>query len=92
MVMERAPRVELGQMWEGLKGRDKLSIVKRIAAITCTLARSQFPCHGALYRRQDVTLSESIILDDEFSIGPTIGRAWFDNRRGEIDVPRGPCM
>ena len=92
IVMERVPGVELGQKWEGLKARDKISIVKQIATITCTLARSQFPCHGALYRRQDVTPSDSIIIDDEFSIGPTIGRAWFDNRRGEIGVPRGPCM
>ncbi|BDD54549.1 hypothetical protein MAP00_000159 [Monascus purpureus] len=88
--MERAPGVELGQKWEGLRARDQLSIVKQLATIACTLARSQFPCHGSLYRRQDVTLSESIFIDDEFPIGPTIGRALFDKRRGEIDVPRGP--
>jgi hypothetical protein len=90
--MEKAPGVELGQIWEDLKSRDKLSIVKQIAAITCTLARSQFPYHGALYRRQDVSQSESFFLDDEFAIGPTTGRAWFDNRRAEVEVPRGPCM
>ncbi|KXG46553.1 Aminoglycoside phosphotransferase [Penicillium griseofulvum] len=90
IVMEKAPGVELGRIWEELTVRDKLSIVKQIAAITCTLARSQFPYHGALYRRQDVTPSESFVLDDEFAIRPTTGRAWFDNRRAEVEVPRGP--
>lgn len=90
--MEKAPGIELGRLWENLKNRDKLSIVKQIAAITCILARAQFPYHGALYRRQDITRSESFVLDDEFAIGPTTGRAWFDNRRAEVEVPRGPCM
>lgn len=90
IIMEKAPGIELGRIWENLKSRDKFSIVKQIAAITCTLARAQFPYHGALYRRQDVTRSESFVLDDEFAIGPTTGRAWFDNRRAEVEVPRGP--
>ncbi|KAJ0424437.1 kinase-like domain-containing protein [Aspergillus carlsbadensis] len=90
IVMQKAPGIELGQKWDGLKAREKLSIVKQVAAITSTLAQSLFPCHGALYKRQDLTASESIIVDDEFVIGPTIGRAWFDDRRGDVDVPRGP--
>ncbi|CAG8271823.1 unnamed protein product [Penicillium nalgiovense] len=60
-----------------------------IAAVTCTLARSLSPYHGALYRRQDVSQSESFVLDDAFAIGPITGRAWFDNRRAEVEVPRG---
>ena len=77
--------------WDGLKAREKLSIVMQIASITCTLPRSQFSFYSALYRREDVTASESIIIDEKFCIEPTIGRAWFDNRRGEVDVSRGPC-
>ncbi|OKL61267.1 hypothetical protein UA08_03189 [Talaromyces atroroseus] len=48
IVMVKAPGVELGQIWDKLKACDKLSIVKQIAAITCTLARSRLQCHGAL--------------------------------------------
>ncbi|OJJ42503.1 hypothetical protein ASPZODRAFT_105245 [Penicilliopsis zonata CBS 506.65] len=90
IVMEKAPGVELGRRWDQLKARDKLSIVKQLAGITCTLAQSRFPCYGSLYKRRDVAPSESIPVDDEFAIGPTVGRAWFDDRRGEVDVPRGP--
>jgi hypothetical protein len=90
--MEKAPGIELSQKWDELKPREKLSIVKQVAAITSTLARSQFPYHGALYKRRDLTTPESIVVDDEFVMGPITGRAWFDDRRGDVDVPRGPCM
>lgn len=69
----------------------KLSIVKQIGSITSKLSRAGFPSHGSLYRRQDISESESIEVDDTFSIGPTTGRAWFDYRRSEVDVRRGPC-
>jgi hypothetical protein len=90
--MEKAPGMELSQKWDELKPREKLSIVKQVAAITSTLARSQFPCHGALYKRRDLSTSEIIVVDDEFVMGPSTGRAWSDDRRGDVDVPRGPCM
>ncbi|RAK97435.1 phosphotransferase family protein, partial [Aspergillus ibericus CBS 121593] len=90
IVMEKAPGIELGRVWESLKSRDKLAIVKQIGTITSTLARATFSSHGSLYLRQDVSESESIKVDDAFAIGPTTGRAWFDDRRGELDVHRGP--
>ncbi|KAL4912637.1 hypothetical protein BDW62DRAFT_214836 [Aspergillus aurantiobrunneus] len=90
IVMKEARGVELVRIWGDLKAREKASILNRIAAITCSLARSRFPCHGALYRKQDVSPTESVAVDDEFVVGPTVGRAWFDDRRGEVDIPRGP--
>ncbi|KAJ9297731.1 hypothetical protein DTO217A2_8554 [Paecilomyces variotii] len=89
IVMEKAPGIELGRIWDDLKAREKLAIVKQVASITCNLARFQFPCYGALYRRQDISF-ESQVIDDDFAVGPTVGRAWFDDRRGDVDVPRGP--
>lgn len=91
IVMEKAPGIELGRVWDDLKAREKLAIVKQVASITCNLARFQFPCYGALYRRQDISF-ESQVIDDDFAVGPTVGRAWLDDRRGDVDVPRGPCM
>ncbi|KAL3443043.1 kinase-like domain-containing protein [Aspergillus insuetus] len=90
IVMEKAPGSEVSQKWDELKPREKLSIVKQVAAITSTLARSQFPYHGALYKRRDLTTPEGIVVNDDFVMGPITGRAWFDDRRGDIDVPRGP--
>ncbi|KNG89417.1 hypothetical protein ANOM_001889, partial [Aspergillus nomiae NRRL 13137] len=90
IVMEKAQGIELSRMWESLKPRDKLSITKQIGSITSTLSRAGFPYHGSLYLRKDVSESESIKFDDTFAIGPTTGRAWFDDRRGEVDIDRGP--
>ncbi|KAB8255378.1 kinase-like domain-containing protein [Aspergillus pseudonomiae] len=80
IVMEKAQGIELSRMWESLKPRDKLSITEQIGSITSTLSRAGFPSHE----------SESIKFDDTFAIGPTTGRAWFDDRRGEVDIHRGP--
>lgn len=92
IVMDKAQGIELSCMWESLKPRDKLSIVKQIGSITSTLSKAGFPFHGSLYLREDISESESIQFDDTFAIGPTTGRSWFDDRRGEVDVHRGPCM
>ncbi|KAE8398832.1 kinase-like domain-containing protein [Aspergillus pseudonomiae] len=90
IVMEKAQGIELSRMWESLKPRDKLSITEQIGSITSTLSRAGLPYHGSLYLRKDVSESESIKFDDTFAIGPTTGRAWFDDRRGEVDIHRGP--
>ncbi|KAE8150026.1 hypothetical protein BDV25DRAFT_129895 [Aspergillus avenaceus] len=92
IVMEMAQGIELGHKWESLKPRDKLSIVKQISSITSTLSRAKFPSYGSLYLREDLSESEGIKFDNVFAIGPTVGRAWFDDRRGDVDVHRGPWM
>lgn len=92
IVMEKARGIELGRVWDDLKPSDKLAIVKQVAHITCNLAQFRFPHYGALYRRDDIELFESKAIDNEFVVGPTVNRAWFDNGRGEVDVYRGPCM
>lgn len=89
--MEKAQGIELGHIWETLKPRDKLSIVKQIGSITSKLSRAGFSSYGSLYRRQDISASESIKIDDKYVMGPTTGRTWFDDRRSEVDVHRGPC-
>ncbi|PYI05373.1 hypothetical protein BO78DRAFT_430530 [Aspergillus sclerotiicarbonarius CBS 121057] len=90
IVVEKAQGIELGRVWESLKARDKLAIVKQIGTITSTLARARFPSSGSLYFCQDVSESESIKIDNTFAVGPTTGRAWFDDRRGDVDIHRGP--
>ncbi|PWY83649.1 hypothetical protein BO94DRAFT_547313 [Aspergillus sclerotioniger CBS 115572] len=65
-------------------GTDKLEPSRRHS-------RARFPSYGSLYLRQDVSESESIKIDDTFAIGPTTGRTWFDDRRSEVQVHRGPC-
>lgn len=51
IVMEKVRGVELGRVWEGLKGGEKLSVVRHVAS---KLARTSFPLYGSLYLREDV--------------------------------------
>ncbi|RAH85894.1 hypothetical protein BO86DRAFT_329879 [Aspergillus japonicus CBS 114.51] len=90
IVMEKAPGIELSRVWETLRPRDKLSIVKQIGSITSRLSSGRFSAYGSLYLREDIAESEAIAVDDTFAIGPTTGRAWFDDQRAEVDVHRGP--
>ena len=89
--MEKARGIELSRMWEGLRARDKLVIVKQVGAFTSRLAGARFSSYGSLYLHRDVLVTERIKIDDTFAVGPTTRRAWFDDRRSEVDVHRGPC-
>lgn len=91
VVMEKAKGIELGRVWDDLKPREKLSIAKQIGTITSALCQAKFPCHGSLYCCGDVSDAESVKVDDTFAIGPTTIRSWFEGKRGDIDIYRGPC-
>ncbi|RAH39785.1 uncharacterized protein BO95DRAFT_486701 [Aspergillus brunneoviolaceus CBS 621.78] len=90
IVMEKARGIELSRVWETLKPREKLSIVQQLGSITSRLSSGRFPAHGSLYLREDVAESEALAGDDVFAIGPTTGRAWFDDQRAAVDIHRGP--
>jgi hypothetical protein len=88
--MEKAPGIELSRAWESMKPRDKLATVQ-LATITAKLSKARFSSYGSLYCQRDIGNVGGIKVDNTFVIGPTVGRSWFDDRRGEIKVNRGPC-
>lgn len=55
IVMEKAPGLELGQIWDKLKAREKLAIVKQIASINSSLANPGF--HAIAPSTEDTTLA-----------------------------------
>ncbi|KAK2761259.1 hypothetical protein FQN54_001781 [Arachnomyces sp. PD_36] len=90
IIMEKAPGVELAQVWGKIKSRDKVTLVKQLADITAKLSGAQFPYYGSLYYRKDISETEGKTIDNTFTIGPTTARAWFDDRRDEVNIHRGP--
>ncbi|KAH7381697.1 hypothetical protein BKA66DRAFT_570821 [Pyrenochaeta sp. MPI-SDFR-AT-0127] len=90
IIMEKCPGVELGHLWDGVSGRQKVDIVRQLAAYLARLSKARFPHYGSLYFARDIPEIKGTEVDDTFSVGPTTSRAWFDDRRGEIDVDRGP--
>lgn len=90
--MEKAPGVELSHVWDTLQPRVKVTLVKQLADITAKLSNARFPYYGSLYYQKDISETEGRQIDNTFAIGPITARSWFDDRREEVDVFRGPCM
>jgi hypothetical protein len=89
--MEKCPGIELGRVWDALSGRQKADIAKQLATFTARLYNAHFPYYGSLYYSKDIESIKGTEVDDTFIVGPTTSRAWFDDRRGELDIDRGPC-
>ncbi|KAF2281565.1 kinase-like protein [Westerdykella ornata] len=90
LIMEKCPGIELSHVWDSLSGKERVDIVKQLVAFTSRLYTARFPCYGSLYYSRDIPRGSGIELDDTFSVGPTTSRSWFDDRRGEVDIDRGP--
>lgn len=65
--------------------------MRHVVSIPSKLARINFPHYGSLYLCEDVEEDESIKIDDAFAVRTITGRFWFDDRRSEVNVYRGPC-
>lgn len=89
--MEKCPGIELSRIWDELTGKEKIEIVKQLATFTARLSNARFPYYGSLYYTRDIHDVVGMEVDDIFSVGPTTGRTWFDDQRGEADIYRGPC-
>ncbi|KAF2004130.1 hypothetical protein P154DRAFT_485880 [Amniculicola lignicola CBS 123094] len=90
IIMEKCPGVELSHVWDNLLGKQKMEIVKQLAAFTSRLSNAKFPYYGSLYYSKDIPHVSGTQIDSKFSVGPTTSRTWFDDKRGEVDVIRGP--
>jgi hypothetical protein len=91
IIMEKCRGIELDRLWDDLTGKQKIEIVRQLAKFSAQLSKARFPYYGSLYYAKDVPDAKGTEIDDTFSVGPTTSRTWFDDRRGEVDVFRGPC-
>jgi len=89
--MEKCPGIELGRVWDGLTGKEKVEIVRQLATYSAQLSSARFPYYGSLYYSKDIPECKDSQVDELFTVGPTNSRTWFDDKRGEIDIYRGPC-
>ncbi|KAF2667398.1 hypothetical protein BT63DRAFT_456698 [Microthyrium microscopicum] len=90
IIMEKNPGIELARVWDDLEGRQKIDIVRQLAVFTSRLSKAHFPAYGSLYYSKDLPDINNKLVDDTFSVGPTTSRAWFDDKRSEVNVHRGP--
>ncbi|KAF1844393.1 kinase-like protein [Cucurbitaria berberidis CBS 394.84] len=90
IIMEKCPGIELGRLWDDMSGKQKIDIVRQLATFSARLSKARFPYYGSLYYARDIPDIRGTEVDDTFSVGPTTSRTWFDDKRGEVDVCRGP--
>ncbi|EAS36249.3 phosphotransferase enzyme family protein [Coccidioides immitis RS] len=101
IIMEKQAGTMLSDMWETMRGKQKAQIVKQIVDIEKTIASTKFTKLGALYYKRDLPSSDhdtvlyvdragNEVHTEEFGIGPTNHRSFFDFGRGELDIDRGP--
>jgi hypothetical protein len=90
--MEKFHGIELGRVWDDLKGKQKMDVVRKLATYTAQLSKARFPSYGSLYFASDIPDIKGTEVDDKFSIGPTTSRTWFDDGRASVTtINRGPC-
>lgn len=95
IIMEKARGIELSRLWKRMANQEKARLAGNIAKMMAKLSQTQFAGYGSLYYQQDISdlnLRSQSRVDNEFSIGPMTGRAWFDDGRDKADLDRGPCV
>jgi len=98
--MEKAPGIQLSELWDGMHSRKKYDIIKQLVGFEKAFAAAKLPAYGSLYYSDNLPESTLAIAlpgmdvkgrDESFSICPTKNRKHFDDGRGTLDLDRGPC-
>ena len=102
IIMEKAPGIQLFQVWHKLTEVDRLSLIKGLTQLESQFAALRFPAYGSLYFRHSISkASERILLDSivdpngSFCVGPACGPAWTDGLSTadiQPDIDAGPCQ
>ncbi|PLB55863.1 phosphotransferase enzyme family protein [Aspergillus steynii IBT 23096] len=102
IFMEKQAGVVLTDVWDTIKGKQKIQILDQVVDIERRLATIQFAKFGSLYYKDDLTNNADStsplyvdstgneVRNKTFDIGPTNHRSFFDFGRGALDIERGP--
>ncbi|KAF2228287.1 phosphotransferase enzyme family protein [Elsinoe ampelina] len=103
IIMENAKGTELEFVWHTLNIKQRLAVVKQLASYQSVWASVRVSGYGSLYfrgaapdhakapfRLLDKTGVEQ--CDEDYELGPIVGREWYDDRRNEVSFDRGPWL
>ncbi|KAK1144575.1 hypothetical protein N8T08_005448 [Aspergillus melleus] len=100
ILMENVRGVQLSQLWDQLEVDVKFKVLRNIALYQEKWLDTSFSRYGSLYYKNDNGLSTpsleythktgATIVDDRFTIGPSVSRQNNDDGRLEMDFDRGP--
>ena len=101
--MKKQDGVVLTDVWDTIKGEQKVRILDQVVDMEKRLATTGFSKFGSLYYKNDLPENpdptsplyiNSVgkeVWSKTFGIEPTNHRSFFDTGRGELDIDRGPC-
>ncbi|KAL1874972.1 hypothetical protein Plec18167_005640 [Paecilomyces lecythidis] len=98
ILMEKAPGVQLNEIWHRLDIEGRLNVVKKIAKYQADWTAVSFSKFGGLYYKQDLISAPSLVYtdkegkevtDERFAVGPSTSRQNTDDGRMEIEFDRG---
>ncbi|KAE8409110.1 phosphotransferase enzyme family protein [Aspergillus pseudonomiae] len=102
ILMEKQAGVALTDVWDIIKGKQKVQILDQVVDIERRLAATKFSKFGSLYYKDDLpdnSDSPSPLYFDSagnevrskmFGMGPINHRSFFDFGRGTLNIDRGP--
>ncbi|OJJ73162.1 hypothetical protein ASPBRDRAFT_73611 [Aspergillus brasiliensis CBS 101740] len=102
ILMEKQAGIVLADVWDTMKGKQKVQILDQVVDMERCLAATKFSRFGALYYKDDlpdnsdaasplyVDSTGNEVRSDEFGIGPTNHRSFFDIGKGDLGIRRGP--
>ena len=103
ILIEKQAGVALTDVWDIIKGKQKVQILDQVVDIERRLAATKFSKFGSLYYKDDLpdnSDSPSPLYFDPagnevrskiFGMGPINHRFLFDFGRGTLNIDRGPC-
>ena len=103
IIMQKAPGIQLEQVWSQMEIGNRLEVVKQIVYFEAKWASICIKQSGSLYSAPDVNEQslqrlkysdqyDTIRYNENFAIGPSVGRDFYDAGRASVSFDRGPCM
>jgi hypothetical protein len=100
IIMERVSGKELGETWFTMAPQDRMDVVEKIVDVEKALFAIRFPASGSIYYKDsldaaiatvDIPSDFGSLETDMFCIGPSTEFSWWNQRRDELSINRGPC-
>jgi hypothetical protein len=90
--MEKAPSVEVFKVWPKLSEEQRLHLVDEIVRIEKAALEHPLPGYGSIFFHRDLwPTMPFMVVDDTFTIGPSLDRSFWNDKREPMDIDRGPC-
>jgi len=94
IIMEKAQGIQLQEVWDVMPPAQKCRFLAGLVNIEAKLLSTNIQAYGALYYDGDIADAKYVCNENsltKFCIGPSIHRLFWENKKAEMNIDRGPC-